>query len=96
MPRTRVFARAIIGFCAAAFLVAVVVPHVHADPAHAHPGQVCRACKIQDGFSAASPSMPAGVALSPAPLADRFLSESVSCASPLRLTAGSRAPPTRS
>lgn len=49
-----------------AFGLAVGIPHAHLDAAHSHPAQTCRACKIQDGFSAA-PAPPALAALPRAP-----------------------------
>lgn len=54
--------RALVCACAAALLFAIAVPHVHADQGPAHPNQVCRACKLQDGFSASPPSAPVSLA----------------------------------
>jgi len=48
-------AGAVLGVTAAALFLAVAIPHYH-DGAAAHPTKTCRACKIQDGFSATPPS----------------------------------------
>jgi hypothetical protein len=58
IPSMRTLQRMLVGVCAAALFFAVAVPHVHTDPPHAHPGQTCRACKLQDGFSAAPSAEP--------------------------------------
>lgn len=92
-PAFKRMLKVVFGATALAFALAVGVPHVHADASHSHPAQTCRACKIQDGFSAA-PASPAIAALPQAPVGTLY---SLSYQSPhfrsvVRL-APSRAPP---
>lgn len=59
MPRRPLFQRcltAVLCVTAAVVLMAVAVPHHHDGASAAHPTKTCRACKIQDGFSAAPPA----------------------------------------
>ena len=48
----RTLQRVLIGLCAAGLCFAVAVPHVHTASDHSHQQSACRACKLQDGFSA--------------------------------------------
>lgn len=54
----RTLQRMLVGVCAAALFFAVAVPHVHASADHSHPPSACRACKLQDSFSAATSAEP--------------------------------------
>ena len=48
----RTLHRVFVGLCAAGLFFAMAVPHIHAASDHSHQQSACRACKIQDGFSA--------------------------------------------
>ncbi len=50
--------RVLVGLCAAWLFFAVAVPHVHAASDHSHQQSACRACKLQDGFSATPQAAP--------------------------------------
>ncbi len=45
--------RVVLSLSAVALFAAVAIPHDHDQAAHSHPAQSCRACKLQEGFSAA-------------------------------------------
>ncbi|MBI2104534.1 MAG: hypothetical protein HYT90_02980 [Candidatus Omnitrophica bacterium] len=81
-----------LGACALAFALAVAVPHQHDPSSVSHPAHQCRACKIQDGFSADRPS----VAIAPLPHGWVAANPLVPDAAPLLLVTArpsSRAPP---
>jgi hypothetical protein len=97
MNRQYLFQRAsrfLVGVVAAALLAAVAVPHVHADGDGAHhPQTTCRACKLQDGFTAKAPSAPAVPLAAPTVVASLQIAQSAVIASPALCSASPRAPP---
>lgn len=54
----RTLHRVLAGLFAAALFFAVAVPHVHAGTDYSHQQSACRACKLQDGFSATPQTAP--------------------------------------
>ena len=54
-PLVQGLLRAVLTVSVAALFFAVAFPHVH-NAASAHREESCRACKIQEGFSAAAPA----------------------------------------
>lgn len=50
--------RVLLGLFAAALCFAVAVPHVHAGADRSHQQSACRACNLQDGFSATPQAAP--------------------------------------
>ena len=54
-PVLQRLSRAVLIFSAAALFFAIAFPHVH-DAASTHREESCRACKIQESFSAAAPA----------------------------------------
>jgi len=88
--------RVLITLSAAALLFAVAVPHSHDGTSASHPQHACRACKIQDGFSA-TPASPAPLSEAVLPAARRATEvRTAPCASATLLPPPSRAPPARS
>ena len=82
-----------LGAAAAALFVAVAIPHHHNDGApSSHRAESCRACKIQEGFSAVS-SVKAVLSVRLEPVAFAFPLEYVSLLSTVVFSPTGRAPP---
>lgn len=86
--------RCLTGIVAAALLAVVAVPHVHADGASHHESQTaCRACKLQDAFSAKTPEAAPQLIPAAASFAAPEPARTVWAPAPVLTPASPRAPP---